>query len=144
MKISGWRLKRKRKKSSISRAGIFLRHPESNCSARVFQVTRCSACGAPLDLPTVHFMCKHSFHQRFAAPVIYLLTFRCLPDIDDPECPQCAKENATIRDLRNQQDEWAERQDLFRSHLRDSDDKFGVVANWFGKGVMNSIKLVDT
>ena len=69
---------------------------------------------------------------------------RCLPDIDDPECPQCAKENATIRDLRHQQDEWAERQDLFRAHLRDSDDKFGVVANWFGKGVMNSIKLVDT
>jgi vacuolar protein sorting-associated protein 11 len=73
-----------------------------------------------------------------------LSNLRCLPDIDDPECPQCAKENATIRDLRNQQDEWAERQDLFRSHLRDSDDKFGVVANWFGKGVMNSIKLVDT
>jgi len=69
---------------------------------------------------------------------------RCLPDIDDPECPQCAKENATIRDLRSQQDEWAERQDLFRAHLRASDDKFGVVANWFGKGVMNSIKLVDT
>ena len=69
---------------------------------------------------------------------------RCLPDIDDPECPQCAKENATIRDLRHQQDDWSERQDLFRAHLRDSDDKFGVVANWFGKGVMNSIKLVDT
>jgi len=104
----------------------------ANLSARVFQVTRCTACGMPLDLPTVHFMCKHSFHQR------------CLPDIDDPECPQCAKENATIRDLRHQQDEWAERQDLFRAHLRDSDDKFGVVANWFGKGVMNSVKLVDT
>lgn len=68
---------------------------------------------------------------------------RCLPDVDDPECPQCAKENATIRDLRRQQDEWAERQDLFRAHLKDSDDKFGVVAKWFGKGVMNSIKLVD-
>lgn len=34
-------------------------------SARVFQVTRCSSCGLPLDLPTVHFMCKHSFHQRY-------------------------------------------------------------------------------
>jgi len=36
-----------------------------NFSARVFQVTRCSSCGLPLDLPTVHFMCKHSFHQRY-------------------------------------------------------------------------------
>src|ERR1700738_4239474 len=108
----------------------------------MFQETRCSFCGARLDLPTVHFMCKHSFHQRYF--MVFTTDGRCLPDIDDPECPQCAKENATIRDLRLQQDEWAERQDLFRAHLRDSDDKFGVVANWFGKGVMNSIKLVDT
>ena len=38
---------------------------EVDYSARVFQVTRCSSCGLPLDLPTVHFMCKHSFHQRY-------------------------------------------------------------------------------
>ena len=27
---------------------------------RVFHVTRCSACGGPPELPTTHFMCKHS------------------------------------------------------------------------------------
>lgn len=32
----------------------------------VFQVTRCAACGGQLDLPSVHFMCKHSYHQRYA------------------------------------------------------------------------------
>lgn len=32
---------------------------------RVFHVTRCSACGGPPELPTIHFMCKHSYHQRF-------------------------------------------------------------------------------
>lgn len=31
----------------------------------VFQAQRCQACGLQLDLPTVHFLCKHSFHQRF-------------------------------------------------------------------------------
>lgn len=31
---------------------------------RVFHVTRCSACGGQLDLPSVHFMCDHSYHQR--------------------------------------------------------------------------------
>ena len=77
-----------------------------------------------------------TFHPNWAY-------FRCLPDIDDAECPQCAKENATIRDLRRQQDEWTERQDLFRAHLRDSDDRFGVVANWFGKGVMNNPKFLE-
>ena len=40
---------------------------------RVFHVTQCSACGGGLDLPAVHFMCNHSYHQRcvpsaFACP----------------------------------------------------------------------------
>jgi len=98
-----------------------------------FRFTHCPLYVQAFVPPTVPFLAK-----------LMRLIRRCLPDVDDPECPQCAKENATIRDLRRQQDEWAERQDLFRAHLRDSDDKFGVVANWFGKGVMNSIKLVDT
>lgn len=55
----------------------------------VFQARRCSACGGNLDLPTVHFMCKHSFHQR------------CLNQVDDDvECPVCAPDNATIRAIR--------------------------------------------
>ncbi len=35
---------------------------------RLFHATQCSQCGGPLDLPSVHFMCKHSFHQRSANP----------------------------------------------------------------------------
>lgn len=31
---------------------------------KVFHVTRCSQCGGQLDLPSVHFMCNHSYHQR--------------------------------------------------------------------------------
>jgi hypothetical protein len=34
---------------------------------RLFHATQCSQCGGPLDLPSVHFMCKHSFHQRSAS-----------------------------------------------------------------------------
>lgn len=30
----------------------------------VFQLTRCAACDRDLDLPALHFMCHHSFHQR--------------------------------------------------------------------------------
>lgn len=33
---------------------------------QVFHVTRCSACGGQLDLPAIHFMCNHSYHQRYA------------------------------------------------------------------------------
>ena len=30
---------------------------------RVFQLSKCSACHGQLELPTVHFLCMHSFHQ---------------------------------------------------------------------------------
>lgn len=36
----------------------------------VFQVTKCAACGGQLDLPSVHFMCKHSYHQRFVFSIV--------------------------------------------------------------------------
>lgn len=31
---------------------------------KVFHVTRCAICKAQLDLPALHFMCNHSYHQR--------------------------------------------------------------------------------
>jgi vacuolar protein sorting-associated protein 11 len=41
----------------------------------VFHVTRCSSCSGQLDLPSVHFMCDHSYHQRcafFTLSIVYL------------------------------------------------------------------------
>ena len=55
--------------------------------ARVFQNNRCSACQAPLDLPAVHFLCMHSFHQR------------CLGD-NERECVKCAPENRTVMEIK--------------------------------------------
>jgi hypothetical protein len=34
---------------------------------KVFHVTRCAICKAQLDLPAVHFMCNHSYHQRYVS-----------------------------------------------------------------------------
>jgi hypothetical protein len=31
---------------------------------RLFHATQCSQCSGHLDLPSIHFMCNHSFHQR--------------------------------------------------------------------------------
>ncbi|KAG7104772.1 Vacuolar protein sorting-associated protein 11 like [Verticillium longisporum] len=95
----------------------------------VFQATRCADCGQQLDLPAVHFLCKHSFHQR------------CLRGggaEGDSECPQCAKDNATIRALRATQVETAGKHELFRAELERSDDRFATVADWFGRGVMGA------
>jgi tetratricopeptide (TPR) repeat protein len=95
-----------------------------------FSATRCAACGSTLDLPTVHFLCKHSFHQR------------CLnvvegQDTDEIECPKCAQQNEIIRQIRRQQEESAGRHELFTDELNRSSDKFGTISNWFGRGVMD-------
>lgn len=93
----------------------------------VFQATRCSACGGTLDLPTVHFLCKHSFHQR------------CLDRSDEnAECPVCASQNATVRAIRRAQEESAERHDIFKEALSRSRDKFGTISEFFGRGIMTT------
>ena len=32
--------------------------------ATTFQVSKCSACNHTLEIPSVHFLCKHSYHQH--------------------------------------------------------------------------------
>lgn len=92
----------------------------------VFQASRCPVCMQMLDLPAVHFLCKHSFHQR------------CLRGGDgaEGECPLCAQNNATIRAIKRGQEENADRHELFKDELERSDDRFATVAEWFGRGVM--------
>ena len=111
-----------------------------NTQPAVFQATRCRACGASLDLPTVHFLCKHSFHQR------------CLnvPEdeggaaaLENVECPICASQNATVKAIRRAQDESAERHELFLDALRRSKDGFGTISEWFGRGVMGAANVME-
>ncbi|KKK24724.1 vacuolar protein [Aspergillus rambellii] len=93
----------------------------------VFQARRCMSpsCGGALDLPTVHFLCKHSFHQR------------CLNKVgEDAECPLCAPEHSTIKAIRRRQVESADQHDLFKEELQRSKGRFGVISEFFGRGVM--------
>lgn len=94
----------------------------------VFQGRRCSSCGGSLDLPVVHFACKHSFHQR------------CLNtrDVKDAECPICQLGNETIKGFRRQQIESTEQHGLFKAALEKSTDRFGTVSEFFGRGVMST------
>ncbi|WVF68790.1 hypothetical protein IAT40_003562 [Kwoniella sp. CBS 6097] len=89
----------------------------------VFQVTRCAACGGQLDLPSVHFMCKHSYHQR------------CLSD-SEPECILCARQHSVVREIRRNQTRLADRHDLFVEEVHEAEDGFGVVSGAFGRGLM--------
>ncbi|KAI5458190.1 hypothetical protein BGZ63DRAFT_392842 [Mariannaea sp. PMI_226] len=94
----------------------------------VFQATWCSDCSQRLDLPAVHFLCKHSFHQRCV---------RNADKEDEAECPKCAGENDVIRKMRESQRESAVKHELFKANVENSEDRLGTVADWFSRGVMD-------
>lgn len=96
-----------------------------------FSATRCSTCSKTLDLPTVHFLCKHSFHQR-------CLNIADGQEAEEVECPLCAVPNRTVRQIRQAQVESAGRHDMFQDALQRSSDRFGTIGEWFGRGVMQT------
>ncbi|GAA5856509.1 hypothetical protein JCM8547_008777 [Rhodosporidiobolus lusitaniae] len=93
---------------------------------RVFQVTRCAACGGTLEPPMVHFMCRHSYHQR------------CLPDSSPNQCPNCALTHGVTREIRRSNAQLAGKHDLFLQEVEESDDGFKAMAGAFGRGVMGT------
>lgn len=96
----------------------------SSTVPRSFQNRRCDACSGTLDLPKVHFMCKHSFHLR------------CLGDGDAArECPVCARAQGIVQDVQSGN---AMLQDygMVLETLHESDDGFGAVADLFAKGLL--------
>ena len=127
----------------------------------VFQARRCALCGASLDLPTVHFLCKHSFHQRCLnlpatpPPLRGRAARRSHGEGDagdqegltsepaEPQCPVCEKDNDTLRAIRQAQKDAASRHDLFKDELARSKDGLRTVSEFFGRGVMDEGVGVD-
>ncbi|KAJ7814129.1 hypothetical protein B0H14DRAFT_2850933 [Mycena olivaceomarginata] len=96
---------------------------------RVFNVTRCSGCGGQLDLPSVHFMCNHSFHQP-----------RCIQE-NETECPLCVREHGVIREIRLNNERLADQHDLFVSEVKEGG--FSALASAFSRGILNMSRLED-
>lgn len=99
-----------------------------------FTATRCSSCGYALDQSIIHFLCKHSFHQRCVNPSGENVESQGIEGI---ECPICAPQNATIRAIKSSQDDNKKKHELFKDALQRSRDGFGTISEWFGRGVMN-------
>jgi hypothetical protein len=95
---------------------------------KVFHVTRCSTCSGQLDLPSVHFMCNHSYHQR------------CLLG-QETECPLCAQEYGVIREIRRNNERMADQHDIFMSDVQENG--FKAVAEAFGRGALNFSTLEE-
>lgn len=93
-------------------------------NARIFQLSKCTACTFTLDLPAVHFMCMHSFHQR------------CLGD-NEKECPECAPEYRSVLEMKRSLEQNSKNQDQFYQQVKSSKDGFSVIAEYFGKGIIS-------
>ncbi|KAJ6604245.1 hypothetical protein DFH09DRAFT_1122065 [Mycena vulgaris] len=96
---------------------------------RVFNVTRCSGCGGQLDLPSVHFMCNHSFHQP-----------RCIQE-HETECPNCVREHGVIREIRRNNERLADQHDVFVSEVKEGG--FAALASAFSRGILNMSRLEE-
>ncbi|KAH7922180.1 hypothetical protein BV22DRAFT_1037818 [Leucogyrophana mollusca] len=119
--INSYRLETKTKLQQVEE----LSDPEH---PRVFHITRCSECKGQLDLPSIHFMCNHSYHQR------------CILD-HETECPICARQHGVIQEIRRNNERLADQHDLFLSEVRENG--FRAIASGFGRGVLNMTRLED-
>ncbi|KAK7382808.1 hypothetical protein VNO80_01897 [Phaseolus coccineus] len=100
-------------------------------NARIFQLSKCTACTFTLDLPAVHFMCMHSFHLR------------CLGD-NEKECPECAPEYRSVLEMKRNLEQNSKDQDRFFHQVKSSKDGFSVIAEYFGKGIISKISNGST
>ncbi|KAH9095721.1 hypothetical protein LEN26_017769 [Aphanomyces euteiches] len=93
--------------------------------AMVFQATKCDLCGHDLDLPVVHFMCGHSFHQN------------CISETDR-ECMTCAPEHRHFQSLKTSLELKASNHEQFFNQLETAADGFNTIAEYFGKGIFKA------
>jgi len=93
--------------------------------AKVFSDTTCSVCQQRLELPAVHFMCGHSFHQG------------CLERLDtEQDCAVCSGDNRKVMERKHALEKSVDSQEKFFSALAEGDG-FQVVAEYFGRGLFN-------
>jgi len=97
---------------------------------KVFQSSKCSLCQTALSLPTVHFLCGHSFHQR------------CVGG-NEHECPTCATKNKQIAEAKRNLEESARKHDAFIKSLNSENDGFTVIAEYCGRSIFSCLNDVD-
>ncbi|KAI3658936.1 hypothetical protein MP638_006312 [Amoeboaphelidium occidentale] len=93
----------------------------------VFQSSKCTSCNTPLDLPSVHFLCKHSFHVR------------CLGE-NEKQCPKCAPDHRLILDIKKSNENHAAHHEQFFRQLDGSEDGFAVIADYLGRNLLSRAK----
>jgi hypothetical protein len=98
---------------------------ELRTAMKTIQAAKCSICHGQLDLPTVHFLCSHSFHMH------------CLPESAD-ECLVCSVGNKQLGETKKSLENASDQHDKFSKQLEGSADGFATCAEYFGRHVFAS------
>lgn len=101
--------------------------------------TKCSVCSKPLDFPIVYFKCGHQMHEACLAEHTSIME---LSEDDNSVCPICTSDQDALLMLKMQQDEMANRQDLFKANLKSSTEKFKTMFAFLGRGGLEPAKCV--
>ncbi|KAI8621771.1 hypothetical protein BC830DRAFT_1092875 [Chytriomyces sp. MP71] len=108
---------------------------ELKSSPVIFQSSKCSLCGESLELPSIHFMCKHSYHMK----CISSSEGEDLAGPGEKECPICAPEHKMVASMFKSQIENAGQHQVFLKKLENNkEDQFAVIADYFGKNLFVS------
>ncbi|CAB3388099.1 Hypothetical predicted protein [Cloeon dipterum] len=94
----------------------------------IFRANLCNACNQHLEMPSIHFLCQHSFHQH---------CFQSCSE-SDHECPVCLPNNKKIMDIIKSQEQSRSLHESFHSQLERAQDGFSLVADYFGRGLFNN------
>lgn len=94
----------------------------------IFKPSKCSACQGILDLPSVHFLCGHSYHQN------------CFHNYsaESDECPICVTSNRKLLDeIESHETSKSTLNKLERKFSAPSDDIFSSLAKLYGYGLFS-------
>ncbi|VDK86397.1 unnamed protein product [Litomosoides sigmodontis] len=97
---------------------------------QIFQMNKCSACDTSLQLPAIHFLCKHSYHAH------------CLESYSEKAdyCPACIRSSfdERIRDDKGQDFSTPSAYAQFRDEVNESVDCITLISSYIGSGLFNS------
>ncbi|XP_044740291.1 vacuolar protein sorting-associated protein 11 homolog [Chrysoperla carnea] len=98
----------------------------------VFQGSRCAACHHQLELPAIHCLCQHSYHQH---------CFQSFSD-NESDCPACQPENKQLSEMIRSQQSSRDLHETFFSQLDRAEDTFSLLSEYFGRGVFNKLTVL--
>lgn len=101
----------------------------------VMRNSKCDMCQLLLEFPLVYFKCKHAYHQRCLNENTYIPGSN--GEETGPACPLCISEMNDAQRLQDALRRTVQDYDEFEQKLKDAHDRFKVLCDYLGRGVMD-------